>query len=112
MTKIFVFACVVLLACGSLATASDRAVSRETLGAMGIGQMQPMSDEAGLAVRGKGTFAGVWGSSLANWGGQSSSNHYSASASWLGKGSNAVGSSLSYAGKFQGSFGGFGPFGR
>ena len=108
MTKSFVIACALLLACVGRAKAEQPAVAPETLRAMGIGQMQPLSDEAGLAVRGKGTFAGVWGSSQAQWGGQSSSNNYSAGASWLGKGSSATGSSLSYAGTFQSSFGRFG----
>ena len=75
---------------------------------MGLANMQPLSDEAGLHVRGKGTFASVWGSSTASWGGQTSSNNYSAGSSWLGKPSGAVGSSFSFAGKFQG----FGRFGR
>jgi hypothetical protein len=36
-------------------------VPKATLGAMGWGKVQPMSDSAGLAVRGKGSFAIVWG---------------------------------------------------
>ena len=107
MTKIFVLACALLLACVELGTASEPAVPRETLRAMGI-EMQPLSDEAGLAVRGKGTFAGVSGTRHAQWGGQSSTNSYLAGASWLGKDSSATGSSLSFAGTFQGSFGRFG----
>jgi hypothetical protein len=112
MTKILMLACALLLCSVVSASASQPHVPRETLRAMGIGAMQTLSDEAGLAVRGKGTFASVSGTSRASWGGQSSTNSYSAGASWLGKGSNAAGSSLSYAGKFQGSFGGFGRFGR
>ena len=92
----------------STAMAAQPAVPAATLQGMGLGQMQSMSDVDGLAVRGKGTSASVWGSSQANWYGQTSSNNYSASSSWLGKPAGASGSSLSFAGKFQG----FGRFGR
>lgn len=103
-----------LLISSASAMAAQPVVPAATLQGMGLGQMRPMSDDDGLAVRGKGTSASVWGSSQARWagpsnlGGQSSSNNYSASSSWLGKSSGAVGSSFSYAGKFQG----FGQFGR
>jgi hypothetical protein len=84
------------------ASAAEKAVSKLTLGSMGLSSMQTLSDEDGLAVRGKGTFANVWGGSQANWyGGQSSSNNYEAGASWLGKGSSAGGNSLSFAGKVE-----------
>jgi len=84
------------------------AIPSSTLSRMGLATIKPMSAEQGLAVRGKGTYAGVWGSSTANWGGQASSNNYSASASWFGKPSGATGGSFSFAGKSQ--F--FGRFGR
>jgi hypothetical protein len=67
-----------------------------------------MSDPPGLAVRGKGTFAGVWGGSQATWATstgphspplvQQSVNNYKAGAEWIGKGSSAGGKSLSFAG--------------
>ncbi len=108
MTKIFVLTIALVISCSAIAVAADQAVSAATLGAMGIGQMQPLSDEDGLAVRGKGTFANVWGFSQARWGGQSSSNNYSAGSSWLGQSSSALGGSLSFGGKAQLGFGHFG----
>jgi hypothetical protein len=87
------------------AAKSPAAVSSDTLGSMGLGGMQTLSDEAGQGIRGKGTFAGVWGQSSANWsGGQSSSNAYKASASWVHKPASATGKSLSFAGTVQGTF--------
>lgn len=86
------------------ASAADLAVSNSTLGNMGLGSMQVMSDTDGLAVRGKGVSVAVWGSSQASWfGGQAqahSDNSYQAGASWLGPiGAHANGSSLSFAGQ-------------
>ncbi len=45
------------------AWAGDKAqpVSPSTLGAMGLGQMQTLEDADGAQVRGKFTFAHVWG---------------------------------------------------
>lgn len=94
-----------LMFLAATASAGELAVSKSTLGSMGLGGMQSMSDEDGAAVRGKGTFAGVWGGSQANWfGGQSSVNSYKSGASWIGKDSGAVGGSLSFAGKTSISF--------
>ncbi len=87
----------------SVASASEP-VAQSTLGSMGLGGMQQMSDEAGLSVRGKGTFAGVWGGSTANFAGQTSNNNYEAGASWVHKPSFAKGSSLSFAGEIQATF--------
>jgi hypothetical protein len=82
------------------ASAGELAVSKSTLGHMGLGGMQVMSDDDGTTVRGKGTFAAVWGGSAANWPGQqSSNNNYAAGAKWNGTPSSAVGGSLSFAGK-------------
>jgi hypothetical protein len=95
-------ACAALLLFAATAKAGDLAVSKSTLGSMGLGSMQTLSDNEGATVRGKGTFAGVWGGSTANWfGGQTSSNNYEAGASWIGKNSAAIGGSLSFAGKAQ-----------
>jgi hypothetical protein len=95
------FACAAVMLFAATASAAEP-VAKSTLSSMGLGSMQQMSDNDGLAVRGKGTYANVWGGSQANWyGGQSSSNSYKAGASWLGKSSNAVGSSFSFAGKVQ-----------
>lgn len=57
-------ASVVLL--GSLAataSAADRgaSISQATLASMGLGNAQPMSDSQGMAVRGMGSIAIVWG---------------------------------------------------
>ena len=61
---LMIFAATVLLS-GTVAkvSAAERAggVAKSTLGNMGLGSMQPMSDDAVLAVRGKGTFVHVWG---------------------------------------------------
>ena len=99
--KSFAIACAVLMLFAATASAGDLAVSKSTLGSMGLASMQQLSDNDGLAVRGKGVFAGVWGGSQANWaGGQHSSNNYEAGASWLGPvGATAGGSSLSFAGQ-------------
>jgi hypothetical protein len=99
----------VLSLLATAASAADSNVSKSTLDDMGLGTMQSLADADGLAVRGKGTLAGVWGGSTASWpGGQSSSNNYSAGSSWLGKGSSAGGNSFSFSGRIQ--FQGFGSF--
>lgn len=108
---------IALMLFAATAAASDKAVSKSTLSSMGLATMQQMTDSDGLAVRGKGTFAGVWGGSHAQWaittggggpwgGGQTtvvgeSENNYEAGASWLGKNSAAGGNSLSFAGKVE-----------
>lgn len=105
MKNVMIPCAVAALLCGfvSLASAGEP-VAKSTLGSMGLGGMQEMSDEAGMAVRGKGTFAGVWGHSTANFQNQSSNNNYEAGASWAHKPSFAQGSSLSFAGKFQANY--------
>ncbi len=101
MMKHVAIACAAVMLFAATATAAEP-VAKSTLSSMGLGGMQQMSDNDGLAVRGKGTFAHVWGGSQANWyGGQSSTNNYNAGAQWLGKSSTAVGGSLSFAGKLQ-----------
>jgi hypothetical protein len=115
--KSFVMACAVSLLVAAPSVASELAVSKSTLGNMGLSSMERMSDDAGMAVRGKGTSAAVWGNSYASWalpaqtsGNFSlfgpppkiaeSTNSYQASASWQGKDSSAVGGSLSFAAQF------------
>ena len=95
--KSFAIACSVLMLFAATASAADLAVSKSTLGSMGLSSMEQMSDEDGMAVRGKGTFANVWGGSQASFGNQFSTNNYEAGAQWLGKNSHANGGSLSYA---------------
>lgn len=104
--SIFALAVLSSAAFASVAAAeAPVAVKSQTLSAMGLGGMEKMSDEAGSKIRGKGTFAGVWGGSSANYRGQSSSNNYEAGANWHGKSSFATGGSLSFAGKAQAQFG-------
>jgi hypothetical protein len=104
--SIFALAALMSTSFASLAAAgSPVAVKSQTLSAMGLGGMEKMSDEAGSKIRGKGTFAGVWGGSSANYKGQSSSNSYEAGSNWHGKSSFATGGSLSFAGKAQAQFG-------
>jgi hypothetical protein len=93
-------AVVALIGFASLASAAEP-VAKSTLSSMGFGGMQQMSDETGMTIRGKGTFANVWGQSGANFRGQTSANNYEAGASWHGKSSFAQGSSMSFAGKIQ-----------
>ncbi len=94
--------CAALVIAASLvasASAADRAVSKSTLSSMGLSSMQQLSDADGLAIRGKGTSASVWGQSTANFlGGQTSTNGYQASASHYHSSSSAVGGSISFAG--------------
>jgi len=98
--KSFAIACAALMLLAATASAGDLAVSKSTLGSMGLGGMQTMSDDDGMTVRGKGTFAAVWGGSVANWPGQqSSNNNYAAGAKWIGAPASAVGGSLSFAGQ-------------
>ena len=62
------------------ASAGEHAVSKSTLNSMGFSSVQVMSDVDGLAVRGKGTYASVWGSGSAIFGngngGNASANGY------------------------------------
>ena len=96
-------AVVALIGFASLASAAEP-VSKSTLSSMGFGSMQQLSDEAGMTVRGKGTFAGVWGGSTANFNGQTANNNYEASASWTHKPAFAKGNSLSFAGNVQATY--------
>jgi hypothetical protein len=97
--------CCVLMLFAATASAGDLAVSKSTLGSMGLSGMQDISDTDGLAVRGKGVSAAVWGGSQASWfggGTQLSENFYEAGASWLGPvGASAAGGSLSFAGEIE-----------
>jgi hypothetical protein len=59
-----VCAAVLMLACSTIAAAAkepDAAVNRTTLSQMGFGNARRISDAEGFAVRGKGSFAIVWG---------------------------------------------------
>jgi hypothetical protein len=97
--KTFALGCAALMMLAATASASDLAVSKSTLGSMGLGSMRTVSDTEGATIRGKFTFATVWGGSSANWFGQSSNNNYASGAAHLGvTPASAGGNSLSGAG--------------
>ena len=99
--KSLAIACALLVA-GLAASASAADVSKSTLDAMGFGNATVMSDIDGMAVRGKGTSAEVWGRGTANfnnsYGSNTSTNGYEAEASHRYGRSEAGGSNLSNAG--------------
>jgi hypothetical protein len=98
--KTIAFVCAAVMLLAATASAGDLAVSKSTLGKMGLGGMQTMSDQDGSTVRGKATFSGVWGGSVANWPGQQSAgNNYIAGSGWLGAPSSSGGGSFSFAGE-------------
>jgi hypothetical protein len=97
--RILTAATVVLASFAAVASAAD--VSKSTLNGMGFGNMQQISDTDGLAIRGKGTSASVWGESTANYRGQTSTNGYAAIASHSHSPSSAQGKNLSFAGKVK-----------
>src|SRR5262245_11248776 len=103
-------AAVVLLA-GFVATASAGEISKSALGSMGFSSMQKMSDNDGLAVRGKGTSASVWGSGTANFwsrsGNATETTGYQASSQHKRSSSTALGANIALAGKVSGSDSGF-----
>jgi hypothetical protein len=101
--KNVLIASALLVLFASMASAAEP-ISKSTLGSMGLGSMQTLSDNDGLAIRGKGTFAGVAGGSTALYNGSSSANNYEAGAQWVGKSSFAKGSSLSFAGVIQATY--------
>lgn len=88
------------------------AVPATTLSSMGFGGVEIMSDADGLAIRGKGTYAYVWGNSSASYHGRNGQawayNEYGAGVSHRHGSSTAVGGSFSFAGNY-GSGGGGGP---
>lgn len=53
--KNFAFACAALMLLAATASAAEP-VAKSTLSSMGLGSMQQMSDNDGLAVRGKPAF--------------------------------------------------------
>jgi hypothetical protein len=101
MKNVFIASSALVLFAFVSAASAGEAISKSTLGHMGLGGMQIMSDTDGMAIRGKGTFAGVWGSSTAQWNGQSANNNYEAGAQWVGKSSFAKGESKSFAANIE-----------
>ena len=61
--RIVCTATLLLIGLVATAAAADRGASipNATLAKMGFGRTQPMSDNDGLVVRGKGSYAIVWG---------------------------------------------------
>ena len=107
--RIVCCAAAVILA-GFVASASAGEISKSTLKSMGLGGMQQLSDSDGLAVRGKGTSASVWGQGTANFfGGTTSTNGYAAAADHHHSSSFAAGGNISVAG-VVGGVGGSGGF--
>jgi hypothetical protein len=106
--KSLAIACAVLVA-GLVGSASASEVSKSTLTSMGFANATIMSDVDGLAVRGKGSSASVWGVGTANFnndnGSNTSTNGYLAAAEHRKGSSKAEGSNLSYAGNATGSIG-------
>jgi hypothetical protein len=94
--RIICAATVVLTSMVALASANE--VSKSTLSGMGLGSMQQLSDNDGLAIRGKGTSASVWGEGTANYQGQTSTNGYQAASSHHKGPSSAEGKNVSFAG--------------
>ncbi len=91
-----------VLATGLVASAKADEVSKSTLGNMGFGAVSTLSDADGMAIRGKGTSAAIWGESVSSYGNRNglniSTNGYQASASHHRGSSLAVGANLSTAG--------------
>jgi hypothetical protein len=107
MKNLLILGAAALLVAGLASTVSAGdfagAVPAATLNSMGFGGVEIMSDDAGLAVRGKGSFAAVWGKSSASYhdrnGHAHSSNNYVAGAKNHYGGSKAAGGSESFAGR-------------
>jgi hypothetical protein len=104
--KKFAIACAALVVVASMAVSASAAdaISKSTLSSMGFSSMQQISDTDGLAIRGKGTSASVWGESTATYRGQTSTNGYSATASHKHGSSSAAGANLSVAGTVHVSY--------
>ena len=85
--------------------AADLAVSKATLTSMGLGKMQLLSDNDGLAIRGMGTSASVWGEGTATFDKgpfyATETTGYKASASHHKGSSSAEGKNLAFAGKVR-----------
>lgn len=59
--KLFAMAFAAVLCSAALASAAERAVDTVTLDSMGLAAMRPMSNDDGMAVRGKGPLQFVFG---------------------------------------------------
>lgn len=93
-----IFSAATLVLCALVASASAGEINKSTLKNMGLGSMQQLSDNDGLAIRGKGTSASVWGEGTATYQGQTSTNGYQAAASHRHGSSSAEGKNVSFAG--------------
>ena len=106
--KSFAVACVAtVFIIGSIGSVSGREISKSTLGSMGLNTMQQLSDNDGLAIRGKGTSASVWGSGVANFhGGTTQSSGYAAAVAHNYGSSTASGGDFNLVGVAHGTVGG------
>jgi hypothetical protein len=107
MKNVLIASCSLVLFGCLISTASagePAAISKSTLSNMGLGSMQMLSDADGMAVRGKGTFAGVWGSSTALWQASTATNNYEAGSNWVKAPALAKGESMSFAGNIDVSY--------
>jgi hypothetical protein len=105
--RIVCVASVLMLGVAFVASAGERSVSKSKLGKMGFASMRVMSNNDGLAVRGKGTTATVWGSSTSQVGGNTGTTGYYANSSHYYGSSLAAGASISVSGQYSsGWFGG------
>jgi hypothetical protein len=93
-----IFSAAAIVLCALVASASAGEVSKSTLSNMGLGSMQQLSDNDGLAIRGKGTSASVWGEGTADYQGQTSTNGYQAASSHHKGSASAKGKNVSFAG--------------
>jgi hypothetical protein len=97
MKNVRILCAAVVLLAGMAASVSAAELSKSTLSSMGLGRMQLISDNDGLAIRGKGATAIVFGDSVARAGGSHSSNGYLAISSHNHSSAFAVGASAAIA---------------
>ncbi len=104
MKNVLIASCALVLVAYVSTASAGEPISNSTLSNMGLSSMELLSDADGMAVRGKGTFAGVWGGSSAVFQGSSANNNYEAAAQWVHDTSTATGNSLSFAGIVEAIF--------
>jgi hypothetical protein len=88
----------------SAAAGEVKSIPASTLSSMGLGGVHQMSDSAGTAVRGMGTYAAAWGQSTSSSLGSTTTNGYQAIGQHLFFPAAAGGTNMSNAGS-QLSFG-------
>src|SRR5450432_3507616 len=82
MKKLCIICAALVLVSGLAASASAgqpvKSIPAATLSSMGLGGVHQMSDNAGTAVRGMGTYAAAWGQSTSTSLGSTTTNGYQA----------------------------------